>query len=131
MPENRINKLVLTGTELCPRFIDTTPPECFLVLSLDTTNTGNRVSGPGDDWNSNDLSCIDSGWGCSRTGSGMGSICLFLCVCVGGTKICGLSLSGNTYIPSTEIALMPQLGCAATDNKSCSGESFGPCFRRL
>ncbi len=58
-------------------------------------------------------------------------LCVALYVSSSGTQICGLAFSRKTNIPSTEIAIMPQLGCTLADNKSCSGESLLPCFHQL
>lgn len=57
--------------------------------------------------------------------------CVFLYVSPCGTEICGLAFSRNTNIPSTEIAIMPQLGCALADNNRCSGETLLPYSLQL
>lgn len=90
-------------------------------------STVNRENSLGYDWNSNDLCRIDlAGVASGRAHAQARCVPLYVSPC--GTEICGLAFSSNTNILSTERAIMLQLGCAQTDNKSCSGERFLSMF---
>lgn len=93
-----------------------------------TVNIENKL---GYDWNSNDLFVILILAGVALGRAWAQAQCVSLFVSVWATEICGLAFSWYTNIPSTEIAMMLQLGSAPTDNYICLWKRFLSYFNQL